>query len=353
MSEKIAIIGGGITGLSLAYFLLKRGYQVTVFEKSAELGGLAGTFKFENTHLEKFYHHFFVQDHFAIQLLEELGLKDQLYWVNPQMGFYREGKIYSFSTPVDLLGFKPLSLIERFKMGLLSLTAKREKDWLKLEKITAKDWLSSKLGPKAYNLVWQPMLTAKFGQYAKEVPASWVWGRLKARAQSRGKFGWQEKLGYLKGGYKIMLDALAQKITSLGGEIKLNSGTGVLPLVGHDFTVVTTPNALRVSYVKYLGSVCLILKLKKSVSSYYWTNIADKNIPFCVMVEHTNVFADQNYNNHKVVYLANYVDNETELSDQEIFEQYFNGLRKINPDLVPSDVLEYFVYNCGCNIDRY
>ena len=344
MTNKLAIIGGGITGLSLAYFLLKKGYQVTIFEKENQLGGLAGTFKFEDTNLEKFYHHFFVQDALAIQLLEELGIKDQLFWVSPRMGFYREGKIRAFSTPLDLLNFKPLSLIERFRLGLLSLTAKREKDWLKLEKITARDWLSRKLGSKAYAKVWQPMLEAKFGQYAAEVPASWVWGRLKARSQSRGKFGWQEKLGYLKGGYRILLDALEQKITSLGGEIKLNSGTGVLPLPDYDFTVVTTPNALRVAYVKYLGAVGVVLKLKKSISKYYWTNIADKRIPFCVMVEHTNAFTDQNYNNYKIIYLANYVENEAKLSDQEVFEQYFNGLRIIKPDLEQADVLEYFVF---------
>ena len=41
----IAIIGGGLTGLTAAYELLKYGHQVTVFEKEKTLGGLAGGFK--------------------------------------------------------------------------------------------------------------------------------------------------------------------------------------------------------------------------------------------------------------------------------------------------------------------
>ncbi|HEY5896664.1 MAG TPA: NAD(P)-binding protein [Burkholderiales bacterium] len=38
--EKIAIVGGGPSGLSAAYQLRRRGYAVTIFERSGELGGL-------------------------------------------------------------------------------------------------------------------------------------------------------------------------------------------------------------------------------------------------------------------------------------------------------------------------
>lgn len=38
--EKIAVVGGGPSGLTAAYFLQKRGYQVTVFESTSNLGGM-------------------------------------------------------------------------------------------------------------------------------------------------------------------------------------------------------------------------------------------------------------------------------------------------------------------------
>lgn len=38
--EKIAVIGGGPAGLTCAAFLAKRGYQVTIYEKHKELGGI-------------------------------------------------------------------------------------------------------------------------------------------------------------------------------------------------------------------------------------------------------------------------------------------------------------------------
>src|SRR5262249_38155589 len=39
-AEAIAIVGGGPAGLSAAYHLRRRGYQVTIFEQNAELGGM-------------------------------------------------------------------------------------------------------------------------------------------------------------------------------------------------------------------------------------------------------------------------------------------------------------------------
>ena len=39
---KIAVIGAGASGLSTAYELQKIGFNVDVYEKSSDLGGLAG-----------------------------------------------------------------------------------------------------------------------------------------------------------------------------------------------------------------------------------------------------------------------------------------------------------------------
>ena len=49
--QNIAIIGGGITGMVAAYRLAKSGNRVTIFERSNELGGLAGGFKLHENYL--------------------------------------------------------------------------------------------------------------------------------------------------------------------------------------------------------------------------------------------------------------------------------------------------------------
>ena len=70
---KIAILGGGVAGLTAAYCLAKKNHQVTIFEKSAILGGLAVGFKQPNWkwNLEMAYHHLFANDYDIIKFAKE------------------------------------------------------------------------------------------------------------------------------------------------------------------------------------------------------------------------------------------------------------------------------------------
>ncbi len=100
---KIAIIGGGLTGLVAGYRLSQKGHKVTIFEKGKDLGGLAGGFKLNGTYLEKTYHHIFRSDKYFVDLVNELGLEKKLKWYPESMAIYFKGKIYPFVTPMDLL----------------------------------------------------------------------------------------------------------------------------------------------------------------------------------------------------------------------------------------------------------
>jgi heterodisulfide reductase subunit A-like polyferredoxin len=61
---KIAILGGGIAGLTAAYYLAKKNHQITLFEKEKIFGGLAAGFKSTSWdwYLEWTYHHLFAND---------------------------------------------------------------------------------------------------------------------------------------------------------------------------------------------------------------------------------------------------------------------------------------------------
>ena len=178
---QVTIVGGGFTGLAAAYELSKKGIKVTVLEAEAEIGGLAAAFDVAGEKLDRFYHHWFTNDHEVMRLINELGLSDRVE-INPtNTAVYYANNFFKLSTPWDLLNFTPLSFPDRIRLGLLALRARRVKDWKLLEDKTAHQWLCELGGENVYRIVWQPLLKGKFGPYAEEVSAVWFWNKLKLR----------------------------------------------------------------------------------------------------------------------------------------------------------------------------
>ena len=69
----IAIIGAGYGGMAAAYDLVRTGHQITIFEASQQVGGLASGFKESHWDwsVEKFYHHWFESDIHMLGLIED------------------------------------------------------------------------------------------------------------------------------------------------------------------------------------------------------------------------------------------------------------------------------------------
>ena len=125
---RIAIVGGGMTGLSAADVLSEQGHQCTIYEENETVGGLAGSFKVNGVYLEKFYHHFFTSDTAAVALIEKLGWGHKLEWL-PTTNSYFVNRIYHLSKPLDVLRFSYISLIDRFRLGLLYVMTRFVNDW--------------------------------------------------------------------------------------------------------------------------------------------------------------------------------------------------------------------------------
>jgi len=137
MNKRIAIIGAGITGLTIAYELSKKGHTVTVYENAPTIGGLATTLQMGSTAIENIYHHIFTSDKHLIELAKELGLDGKLVWTEPKDAFYSEQGLFPFTSPMDLLKFKVLPFPFRVTMGLLVLRSRFVKNFDKLENMSA------------------------------------------------------------------------------------------------------------------------------------------------------------------------------------------------------------------------
>lgn len=374
---RVGIIGGGAAGLAAAYELTKGGHYAQVFEQAPFLGGQASTFPVGGGDLERGYHHLFVSDVDMTALIHELGLGDKLAWLESKVGLYHNGKVWNFATPMDLLRFKPLSLPQRLRVGMWTFILQKTKDWRKFESVTAQDWIVRHMGQRAYQVIWEPLLRGKFGEYYDQVSMTWLWGKIYLRVASRGKGLQKERLGYPMGSFGEVFNVLGQRIAAQGGDVHVSAAvkrvvvedgaaTGLevgLPgrapeVISYDAVIATTPSYVftrlvpplpddyrhKLEGVRYLSAVLMILVLDRPLSSKYWMSIADTSLPFVAIIEHTNMIDRSLYGGNHIVYISNYPDRESPLyqkSAEELLEDFAPHLRKINPSFDASWILEY------------
>ena len=367
---KFGIIGAGAAGLAAAYELGKAGHQTVVYERAPFLGGQASTFDVGGSPLERGYHHLFTSDTAILELIEDIGLGDRMSWFESSVGILSEdGQIRSLVTPMDLLRFSPLSLVDRVRLGVVTMLLNWRKDWRGLEHLTADEWIRRWAGSGVYDTVWGPLLRGKFGEENfDKVGMPWFWGKIHTRFASRGKGMTKELLGYPMGSFGEVFDALADRVRKLDGQVHLSASvdgvsvndgvaTGLEVTLSDgesltenfDAVLATTPSfifpklvpsmpddyAERLSGVTYMAAVLIILELDRPLTDVYWLNVADRSIPFVGVIEHTNMIDRSLYGGKHIVYLSNYLSIDSPLyamSHQELLAEYLPHLRKINPD---------------------
>ncbi len=357
------IVGAGFTGLAAAYFLAKEGRGVTVVEAEQVPGGLAGVFEFaDGTQVEKFYHHWFKSDNEVLELISELGLMHKVKFTPSHTGSFINGRVWRLSKPSDLLWFRELSPLERIRLGLTVLYARTVRDTKKLENLSIRQWLEPLVGHHTFRVVWEPLLMSKFGKFADEIAASWMWKKLALRGHSRDRGG-NEILAYFSGGFGALIDALVQRCESLGVQfifespvVDINSSSMDEVFVHtEDGVVIKSRTALlatplpiaagiigensilpsrRSGTIPHLSNICLVLRLSRNLGETYWLNVNDPGFPFVGVIEHTNLDTSVNYGDSHIIYLSRYLDSEDpiwDLTDEEYFKYAMPYLKKIFP----------------------
>ncbi len=374
---KAAIVGGGVAGLTAAHRLLQAGHEVALFEAAPALGGLVRTFDAGGEPLECFYHHIFTTDTSIIALVEELGLGERLVWKDSKVGFFRDGRIWDFVTPLDLLRFKPLPLIDRVRLGLAGVYLRRQDDWHRYESITAWEWLRRYVGQKGLDVVWGPLLRGKFAGQAEEVAMAWLWSKIHLRFSSRQAGPQQkEKLGYMMGSFGVYIRELERRVRDRGAHVETSMPVQQITVTdGHasglvlgdgrqwpaDAVIACVPSERflpmapplgaeyerRVKAARWQSALCYVVALKQSLSPIYWLNISDPGIPFIAVIEHTNFIEKERYGGLNLVYLSNYLTPDhpyMSLSDEELDELYLPHLSKFNPAFNRDWIVDRWVF---------
>lgn len=374
---KIGIIGGGIMGISLGYFLSKQGAVVTIYEASPVLGGLAGPIHLEDgTQVDRFYHAILSSDRHLSDLCRELGIHDQLRFKETKTGFYYKGAIYPMNNIIEFLKFPPLGWIDRFRLGLTVLAAQFIRDWRRLESVSVQDWLLKWSGPGTFHNIWRPMLKAKFDGGFDDVPATWIWSRLVRMKSTREGANQKEMAGHLIGGYITLIKALTEKILENGGEVLLKTpvkeivledgkATGIRlasgEVMNYDKVVCTmqTPVFQRLipaadpdyqaalARTEYLGIIAPLLVLTRPLTGNWTINITDDRFPFTGVIE-TTAYIDPKYvGGYHLVYLPKYTAPGSEWqkkSDDEIKQIWLENLKAMFPNFDASSIKYFLIH---------
>ncbi len=377
--RKVVIVGAGFSGLSAALELAEAGAEVVVLETDSSVGGLAGSFDVGGFQLEKFYHHWFTNDQHVMDLITHLGLEDNVHLRDSSTGIYYANRTFRLSRPLDLLKFTPLGIVDRIRLGLLMLQAKRVKDWKRLEGLTAEEWLKATCGPSVYKVVWEPLLKGKFGAFAGEISAVWFWKKLVLRGGSRSKSG-NEQLAYYRGGFVALAQAMQRHIESLGGRVLTGTRAEALTITGGACTAVKTADGAisadavlltpplpeianllrphisaeavsRLNSIRYLANICLVLDLKRSLSDTYWLNVNDASFPFVGLIEHTNFEPAASYGGRHIVYLSKYLpesDALYQMNDADLLDYALPFIKRIIPAFDRDWINRFYVWRAPC-----
>jgi protoporphyrinogen oxidase len=353
-------------GLATAFHAVRAGHNVEVLEAAPEPGGMAAHFDLAGLSIERFYHFVCKSDTATMELMDELGIRDQLRWRVTSMGMFTGGRMREWGTPIALLKFNEISLISRLRYGLFAFLSVRRNRWDGLEDESARSWITRWCGNEVYDRLWKPLFDLKFYQYANNVSAAWIWTRIRRLGRSRRSM-MQEELGYIEGGSQTLVDALCSAIVERGGRIRTGCAAQKIIVEGGQVTGVNTPRGFvqadavictiptplisaivpdlpegwkaRYESIVNMGICCVVFKLRRPVSEHFWVNISEPDVSIPGIIEFSNL---RPVGGESVVYVPYYMPNDHvkfTWSDKELLNEAFGYLQKLNPEMMHGDIV--------------
>ena len=355
--RRFIVLGAGPMGLMCAMELLKQGHQVDLYERDDRIGGMSATFNFDGLEIERYYHFICKPDRPLFTLLDELEITGALRWTDTKMGFFYNGRMYKWGTPLALLKFDGLGFISKMRYALHVMYTKNISDWGPLDKIAATSWIKKWVGARAYAVLWKSLFDLKFYDYVDSLSAAWIGTRIKRVALSR-KSLMQESLGYLEGGSATLLRAMEKFIVEHGGTIHLKEGieriitqdnkvqgvvagsktisceavfwTAPIQYVPRILADLPEDFIARINAIKNIPVACVILKLQQPFSENFWTNINDPAIDIPGLIEYSNL----NKVGPAILYAPFYMPKthpKWAKSNDELIEEVIGYLPRLNP----------------------
>lgn len=367
----VAVVGGGLMGMTLAYFLSESGQQVTVLEQGATIGGLHDTIEVEQgLTIGRYQYNISPGDRQTLELINQLQLNSDLLLTPAHSGFVHNGAIYPMRTLRDFLTFGPLRMRDRLRLGQTIIQAKLATDWRVLDTIPVKDWLIQVGGQSNFERIWAPLLEAKFDYDYSQIPATFIWSWLNRAVGLRGGPEFRASVAHLRRGPGTLIDAMADAIRARGNDIHTQTRVREIEIENGQLGQVRTPTGLMefdavvaaiptpafghllpsadetyldiLAQTRYLGLVCATLVLDRPLSDYWTLSLTDPSSPFSTIVE----MQHPDNPDYHIVYLPKYTAPENDwmgVPDEAIQDAWLMRLRQIYPSLKPEHIKHFII----------
>jgi protoporphyrinogen oxidase len=367
-TEHWCVAGGGMLGQVLALRLAQAGRRVTLCEAAPDTGGLAAAWEIDGITWDKFYHVVLPGDARTLGLMDEIGLADRVIWEKSRTGFFAKGRLSPLDGALDYLRLPTLGPVAKARLAFTLMMAGRISDGRPLEQIPVKDWLTRWSGRAAFERLWLPLLRAKLGDNADIASAAFIWATARRLYLARSSGLKTEVLGFVDGGYRTVLDALARRLEEAGVEVL--TGCPVASVAPHgerlrvempggsrmfDQVVSTLPAgptarlceglapAIRqqLNDVVYQGILCASVVLDRPLGGAYLTYLTDPGLPFTAVVEMSALTGRERFGGRTLVYLPRYATQDDAfwgLDDDTVRARFIDGLKRVFPDLRDDEI---------------
>ncbi|MGB6942597.1 MAG: protoporphyrinogen oxidase [Bryobacteraceae bacterium] len=239
--HKALIIGGGISGLSAAYYLSKAGIRPTLLERRPRVGGVIQTSVQQGCVLEEGPDGFMAAKPWAMNLIGELGLADQVIGSNDHSRItyiVRRGKLIPM--PEGLMMMVPTKILPLVETRLLSWGAKirmgleifRQPPHTPQPDRSVYEFLLDHYGEESIDYLAEPLLAGVYGGDPRDMSVNSVLARfveIEAKygsltrgvlAAPRPKSSGGSFLQTLKGGLGQLIEALRPSAEVVQAEVE-------------------------------------------------------------------------------------------------------------------------------------
>jgi protoporphyrinogen oxidase len=229
----VAIVGAGVTGLSLAYLLLERGIGVRIYEAAPHSGGLAATYRRDGFAFDLGPHEF-VSDNPALKVLLEEVCGDDLITVRKRVAQHFRGRALSYPFEVaDVVRSMGAALSARIVAEALLAPLRKDRS----SDPNFESWTRAHFGPTLYDIYFGPYTRKVWGVEPTELDIATAKSRISVdsawalmKKTLAHHFLGQEEFEnphselrhsflYVKHGIGRLQEHLEARVRAMGGEI--------------------------------------------------------------------------------------------------------------------------------------